>query len=148
MELHVVLARQIVNVNVTVLISVELVVGQVNQSLSPGVQVSSEGVQELVVSDLAVIVSVEELENSLEFGGRQVVAVLLQTPHEFIAIQTARAVIVHTTEHDAQSSDSVCSSLLQSLLDLLQNLVGWFSGKSKDGVDVRVVSRSHVGKEF
>ena len=66
--------------------------------------------------------------------------ILTETPHELIAVHLAIAIVVHATENETQSTDSICSTSLECVLDFFKHLVGGFALHAEDGVHVGVVS--------
>ena len=74
-------------------------------------------------------------------------AVFFETPHEFVAIELAATVVVHSAEDDAETSDAVGTSGFEGGFDLVENLVGGFSGQAENCIDVGVVATAFVCKE-
>jgi len=145
-EGHVVVHKQVLNVNNSVSSLVQLLEGKADQVLSALGKVSTDTSEELVESDLSVVVLVEVLENAFELGGGESVAVLLETPHELMSVHSLVTVVVHAAEHNSETADAVSTSALESIEDLLEDLVRGLSSDSEAGVDVGVVARSLNGE--
>lgn len=73
--------------------------------------------------------------------------VFFETPHEFIAIELAATVVIHSAEDNAETSDAIGTSGFKSGFNLVENLIRGFSGQAKDCIDVGVVSTAFVCKE-
>ena len=98
--------------------------------------------EEFIIAESSVVVLVEVLEDALELGGAQVMAVLTETPHEFMAVHLAVTVVIHATEYESKSTNSMSTSCLESIADLLEHLIGWLACESKGWVHVWIVSTS------
>ena len=137
---HVVSRRNVIQIDQSTMVSVQLVICELDESQSSLVHVAADAPEELVVRDFAVVVFVEVLKNALEFGGAECVAVLAEAPHELIAVHLFVTVVVHAAEDNSQTTDSVCATGFHSVQDLLKNLIRRFTLDSEDRVDVRVVA--------
>ena len=72
--------------------------------------------------------------------------VLLKAPHELSSVHLSISTVIHSSENEGKSSDSMSTSSLHDLLDLVKNLIGRFSGQSEDWVDIWVITASLSGE--
>ena len=138
---------QVVDVNDLIAGLVQLVKCHFNEYFSVFVHSTADTSEEFIIAESSVVVLVEVLENALELGRAQVMAVLTKTPHEFMAVHLAVTVVIHATEYKSKSSNSVGTSCFESVTDLLEDLIGWFTSESEGWVYVRVVSTSFDREE-
>jgi hypothetical protein len=127
--------------------SVKLLEDLSNNSLSLRVQTASDRSQKLVVINLSCSILVEELEDLFKFSGTQFVSVFSKAPLELITVKTLVSIVIHSSEDNANASDSVSSSFIQGLSDFVEHCVRRLSGHAKHRIHVRVISTSHFGKE-
>jgi len=121
-------------------------VGHHNHVASARVHGSADSGEELIEGDSTVVVLVEVFEDALELRGAEFVAVLAETPHEFITVKFLVTVIVHAFENGSESTDTVRATGVQSVSNFLENLVWGFARSAERGVNVRVVTTSADGE--
>ena len=146
-ERDIVGVNQIVDVDNIVVGLVQLGECHSHELFSVFIHSTADTSQEFIIAESSVIVLVEVFEDALELRGAQVMAVLTETPHEFMAVHLAVTVVIHATEYKSKSTNSVGSSGLESVTDLLEDLIGWFTSESEGWVHVRVVSTSFYREE-
>jgi len=80
------------------------------------------------------------------------VAVFTEAPHEFVTVEFLVTVIVHASEDEAETADTVSTSGVEGVSDLGEHLVWGLTAGSEGGVNVGVVAGStdgeHGGKFF
>ena len=133
-------ACDVVQLDHAAVVAVKLVVSHLDELNSTVGHITADSYKELVVTDLSVIVLVEEFEDALKLRGAQGVAVLAQTPHELVSVHLLVTVVVHAAEDDSEAADTVSTTGLQGVEDLLENLIGRLSLDTEDRVDVGVVA--------
>jgi hypothetical protein len=74
---------------------------------------AADASEELVVVDLAVVVLVEEFENSLELGGTEDMAVLAETQLELSPVEFVVLVVINSAENLAELANTMSTSSLQ-----------------------------------
>lgn len=66
--------------------------------------------------------------------------VLTETPHELVAVHLLVTIVIHATEDNSETTDTVGATRLHCVQNLLKNLIGRFALDSKHWVDVGVVA--------
>ena len=127
-------------------IAVKLLVSELDEGNSTLAHVTADSNEEFVVANFAVVVFVEVLENALELRWAEGVAVLTETPHEFIAVHLAVTVVVHAAEDNAETADAMGTTGLESIKNLLENLIRGLTLDAEDGVDIGVVAATTDGE--
>ena len=105
-----------------VAIAVELGEALVDNSLSVGVWRAANAVEELVVTDDAILVRVKVVEESLSLTHVDVHSVILQAPVELLLVDLTVAVVVHDAEGAAHTTNGPDSAGSQAGFHLLKNL--------------------------
>jgi hypothetical protein len=72
-------------------------------------------------------------------------AVLLESPLEFVAVKLSIAAVVHASEYNAKSTDTMDTAGLQDDEDLINNLTWCLSGYTKYRIDIGIVSTALSG---
>jgi len=136
----------VVELNGTVAVLIELGKGKHDHGGSTLVHFSTDSGEEFVVGNSTVVVFVEVFENAFKFRRAEFVAVFTEAPHEFVAVKFLITVIVHASEHKSEAADAVSTSGVEGLSDLVEDLVWWLALGSERGVNVRVVTGSTDGE--
>jgi hypothetical protein len=136
----------VVELNGTVAVLIELGKGKHDHIGSTLVHLSTDSGKEFVVGNSTVVVFVEVFENAFKFGRAEFVAVFKEAPPELGTVKLLVAVIVHASEDEGESTDTVSTSGVEGGSDLLEDLVWWLTLGTEGGVNVRVVTGSTDGE--
>lgn len=101
--------------------------------------------------DETVVILIEVLEHTFEFGGSQVLSILLQDPLNLVAVEFSVLVSVETLEQGYERADTVGTLILEDTTDFLEDLVRGLTNHTENGVHIGVVSsaaESHLASEF
>ena len=108
----------------TISIAVKLGETLIDNLLSIGIWRPAEAVEELVVTDNAILVSVKVVQKGLGLAHVDVDSVILQAPIELLLVDFAVAIVVHDAERTAHTTDSPDTAGLQAGSHLIKNLKG------------------------
>ena len=110
--------------NSAIAITIKLGEALIDNSLSVGVWRSAEAIEELVVTDNAILVSVKVVQKGLGLAHVDVDSVILKAPVELLLVDFAIAIVVHDAERTAHTTDGPNSAGSQAGFHLLKNLKG------------------------
>ena len=147
MERHIVKSRQVIQVDNTIASDIQLGISLAHKLSTEIVEVSADSSEEFIEADLAVVVLVKVLENTLKFGRAQCVAVLFETPLELWTVHLTVAVVVHASENDSESSNAMHSTTFKCRKHLDKHLVGRLALHSERWINIRVVASAHESEE-
>ena len=108
--------------NSAIAIAVKLSEALVDNSLSVGVWRSAEAIEELVVTDDAILVSVKVVQESLGLTHVDVDTVILKAPVELLLVDFPVTIVVHDAERTSHTTDGPNSAGSQAGFHLLKNL--------------------------
>ena len=107
--------------DLTVAIAVKLGETPIDNLLSCLIWRPAKAVEELVVTDDAILVGIKVVQESLGLAHVDVHSVVLQTPVELLLVDFAVAIVVHDAERAAHATDSPDSAGLQAGSHLIKN---------------------------
>ena len=104
-----------------VAITVELGEALVNNSLSVGVWRAANAVEELVVTDDAILVRVKVTREGLVLTHVDVDAVILKAPVELLHVDLAVTIVVHDSERAAHATDGSYTARVKACFYLFED---------------------------
>lgn len=122
MQLRAVDSLQVVHVNLTITVSIQLAEGLRDDSLASSVQLTRNRGDELLIGDLAVAVPVENIEQSPALLLRYLESEVAAGFPELLDVERARIVVVNYSENPLQTENTTGSSLVQPLSELIHKL--------------------------
>lgn len=122
MQLRAVDSLQVVHVNLTITVSIQLAEGLRDDSLASSVQLTRNRGDELLIGDLAVAVPVENIEQSPALLLRYLESEVAASFPELLDVERARIVVVNYSENPLQTENTTGSSLVQPLSELIHKL--------------------------
>ena len=108
--------------NSAISIAVKLGEALINNLLSVGIWCSAEAIEELVVTDDAILVRVKVVQESLGLMHGDVNAVILKAPVELLLVNFPVTIVVHDAEGTSHTTDGPNSAGCQAGFHLLKNL--------------------------
>ena len=123
METDIVGDSDVVNRHLARAILVKDAVGLMDHIKTTLVKRAANGAQKLVKGQLAILVSIEVLDDLSNFNLREVHAVVAHGILEFNGAKTAVTVSVHGAEHGSETSKSIGASLFAEVNHLLLDLL-------------------------